>query len=113
MAGGKEERSSQVFRRSPAFKAAAKALGSRVRELRQARGWTLEQAAAAGDLDLKHWQKVEAGQLNLTLVTLLRIAEGLGEPLAGLFAPSAPPTPSTTIPTPKKKATRTRKLRSA
>lgn len=58
----------------------------RVRELREARGWTLERAAEAMDLDLKHLQKVEAGKLNVTLVTLVRIASGFGDSLSSLFA---------------------------
>jgi transcriptional regulator with XRE-family HTH domain len=84
------DRPSQVARQSPRFTAEAKALGDRVRELREARGWTLERAAEASNLDLKHLQKVEAGKLNLTLVTLVRIAEGFGEPMAALFKPAKP-----------------------
>jgi len=62
-----------------------------VRALRQAKGWTLEEAAEKGDLDLKHWQKIEAGHINVTLVTLVRIAEGLGETVGSLFGtPVAP-----------------------
>jgi len=56
-----------------------------VRALRQAKGWTLEEAAEKGDMDLKHWQKIEAGTINVTLVTLVRIAEGLGETVGSLF----------------------------
>jgi transcriptional regulator with XRE-family HTH domain len=56
-----------------------------VRALRGARRWTLEEAAEASNLDLKHFQKVEAGKLNVTLVTLVRIAEGFDEPVASLF----------------------------
>jgi transcriptional regulator with XRE-family HTH domain len=37
------------------------------------------------DLDLKHLQKIEAGQLNVTLVTLVRIAAGLEVPMNELF----------------------------
>ena len=81
------DRPSQVARQSPRFAAEAKALGERVRELREARGWTLERAAEAMNLDLKHLQKVEAGKLNVTLVTVVRIAEGLDEPVAALFVP--------------------------
>jgi transcriptional regulator with XRE-family HTH domain len=36
-------------------------------------------------LDLKHLQKIEAGTVNVTLVSLLRIADGLREPLDELF----------------------------
>lgn len=82
---GMAARASQIARQSPRFKTEAKQLGLRVRALRQARRWTLEQAAEASNLDLKHFQKVEAGKLNLTLVTLVRIAQGFDEPIASLF----------------------------
>ena len=78
-------RASQIVRQSPRFAAEAKQLGLRVRALRQAREWTLEQAAEASNLDLKHLQKIEAGKLNLTLVTLVRISQGFDEPIASLF----------------------------
>lgn len=80
------DRPSQVARQSPRFAAEAKALGERVRELREARGWTLERAAEAANLDLKHLQKIEAAKLNPTLVTLVRLAEGFGTTVAALFA---------------------------
>jgi transcriptional regulator with XRE-family HTH domain len=41
--------------------------------------------AERADLDLKHLQKVEAGQLNVTLVTLVRIAAGLEISMGDLF----------------------------
>jgi transcriptional regulator with XRE-family HTH domain len=63
----------------------AKGLGLRVRALRQRRKWTLEQAAEAANLDLKHFQKIEAGKLNVTLVTLVRLSNGFGEPVESLF----------------------------
>jgi transcriptional regulator with XRE-family HTH domain len=84
------QRASQVARQSPRYAAEAKALGSRVRELREARGWTLERAAEETTVDWKHWQKIESGQINLTLVTLVRICEGFGVPLAELFVPPKP-----------------------
>ncbi|MGA7742128.1 MAG: helix-turn-helix transcriptional regulator [Polyangia bacterium] len=70
----------------------AKALGLQVRAFRQAKGWTLEQAAEKGDMDLKHWQKIEAGTINVTLVTLVRLAEGLGESVGSLFGTPIVPT---------------------
>lgn len=73
------------MRASRRFKREAQGLGVRVRALRQERRWTLEQAAARMDLDLKHLQKIEAGTLNVTLVTLIRIADGLGKPVGDLF----------------------------
>jgi transcriptional regulator with XRE-family HTH domain len=82
------DRASQIARQSPRFKDEAKALGERVRELRETRGWTLERAAEETTVDWKHWQKIESGQINLTLVTLVRIAEGFDVSLAELFAPA-------------------------
>ncbi len=52
-------------------------LGDRVRALRQERGWTQEVAAAASGIHLRHWQKVEAGEVNVTLDSLHRIAGAL------------------------------------
>lgn len=85
MARPSTERPSRTHRESRRFAREATALGGRVRELRQRRGWTLEVAAEAMDLDLKHLQKVESGQINVTLVTLVRIAEGLDVPMSSLF----------------------------
>lgn len=78
-------RASQVAKGTPRYRAEVRGLGARVRMLREDRGWTLEQAAEAMNLDLKHLQKVEAGLLNVTMVTLVRIAVGFEEPLSELF----------------------------
>lgn len=78
-------RASQIAKDSPRYTAELRLLGERVRALRTARKWTLEQAAEAMNLDLKHLQKVEAGFINVTMVTLVRIVEGFNEPLAALF----------------------------
>lgn len=80
------ERASRVFKETQRYASACKAFGLRVRHLRGERSWTLEGASAAMDIDLKHLQKVEAGQLNLTLVTILRIADGLDVAPESLFA---------------------------
>ena len=93
-----QERPSRIFRQSPRFRAEAERLGANVRALRKNRAWTLEQAAELAHLDLKHLQKVEAGALNVTLVTLVRLAEGFDIQLDDLFAQkpiSAGPTPGT------------------
>ena len=42
-------------------------------------------------IDLKHLQKIEAGQLNVTLLTLVRVGDGLDEQLAELFTAVDPP----------------------
>lgn len=85
MRGPVHERSSRRHRESAHFAREARTLGLQVRTLRLEQELTLEQAAERMDLDLKHLQKVEAGALNVTLVTLSRIADGLGTSLADLF----------------------------
>lgn len=87
MGRASEESSSRRYRRSALFLETAKALGARVKQLRLARGWTLEHAAEEADLDLKHWQKVESADppLNVTLVTLHRLSIAFKIPLAELF----------------------------
>jgi transcriptional regulator with XRE-family HTH domain len=88
MARGKpEERPSRIHRETPQYRREARALGIRVRFLRQQQDLTLEQAAERMDLDLKHLQKIESGTINVTLVTLVRLARGLGAPLGSLFVP--------------------------
>jgi transcriptional regulator with XRE-family HTH domain len=49
------------------------------------RGWTLEAAAEHTGVDWKHLQKIEAAQINPTVMTVIRIAEGFGVPVWGLF----------------------------
>jgi transcriptional regulator with XRE-family HTH domain len=78
-------RPSQTVRNSRMFGREARALGQRVRALRLNRGWTLEVAAERMNLDLKHLQKIEAGSINVTLVTLVRIAAGFRQPIRVLF----------------------------
>lgn len=78
-------RASQVAKETSRYAAEVRDLGARIRGMRQAKDWTLEEAAEAMNLDLKHLQKIEAGLINVTMVTLVRIAEGLDEPLSALF----------------------------
>jgi transcriptional regulator with XRE-family HTH domain len=79
------DRPSRKYKESPEFIEARKGLGERIRALRLARRLTLEAAAERMELDFKHLQKVEAGQGNVTLVTLVRLAKGLEVPLEALF----------------------------
>jgi len=68
-----------------------KALSQRVRALRYERGWTLEQTAEKMDIELTHLQRIEAGALNVTLLTLTRMAQGFGVAVWALFLdPSGP-----------------------
>ncbi|MFC5754204.1 helix-turn-helix domain-containing protein [Actinomadura rugatobispora] len=61
------------------------ALGGRVQELRRARSLTLQQLADAADVSVSMLSSVERGQKAPTIVTLARIADGLGAPLADLL----------------------------
>jgi transcriptional regulator with XRE-family HTH domain len=62
-------------------------LGPRVRELRKARGWTLEQAAGQAGLARSTLSKIENGQMSPTYEALRKLATGLGIPVPQLFTP--------------------------
>lgn len=52
-------------------------LAGNVRSAREAAGLTLEEAAHRAGVHWRHWQKVEAAEVNATLKTLARLAEVL------------------------------------
>jgi len=78
-------RPSRDFKRSPQFIEECQKLGLRVRHLRQKAGLTLERASSSAELDLAHWQKIEAGQVNVTIGTMIRVANALDAKVADLF----------------------------
>jgi transcriptional regulator with XRE-family HTH domain len=82
----KNEWPSRVHRDGRSYQRTVAALGGRIRGLRTARGWTLERAAEAVDLDPTQLAKIEAGTINVTLVTLVRIADGFSIDLRSLFS---------------------------
>jgi DNA-binding XRE family transcriptional regulator len=84
----REERSSRRHRKTERYLREVRSLGDRMRRLRQRHHWTLEAAAERMDLEFKHLQKIEAGTVNVTMVTLVRIAAGLDVPVRALFAAS-------------------------
>jgi transcriptional regulator with XRE-family HTH domain len=61
-----------------------------VRALRHRAGFTLEQCAERSSLELTHLQKIEAGLVNVTLITLIRLANGLRVDIADFFSSSPP-----------------------
>lgn len=67
-----------------------KRIAENVRRLRTDRGLTLEAAAKLAEVHVRHWQRVEAGDLNITLRTLAKIGVALEVDPAALFAPIAP-----------------------
>ena len=62
-------------------------LGERVRDLRKARGWTLEQAAGQAGLARSTLSKIENGQMSPTYEALKKLAEGLDISVPQLFTP--------------------------
>src|SRR5438067_12203561 len=62
-------------------------LGKRVRELRSRRGMTRKQVSQEADVSERHLAQLEAGEGNISVVLLQRIAEALHVPIASLFAP--------------------------
>jgi transcriptional regulator with XRE-family HTH domain len=64
-------------------------LGVRVRELRKARGWTLEQAAGQAGLARSTLSKIENGQMSPTYDALKKLAVGLEISVPQLFTPPA------------------------
>lgn len=61
-----------------------------MRELRQARVWTVEEASERYGVEPAHVRRIEAGRTNPSLATLLSIADALSIDLADLFADRAP-----------------------
>ncbi|QUJ77638.1 helix-turn-helix transcriptional regulator [Sulfitobacter albidus] len=64
-------------------------LGARVRELRKARAWTLEQAASQAGLARSTLSKIENGQMSPTYDALKKLAVGLEITIPQLFTPPA------------------------
>lgn len=62
----------------------SKALGLKVRELRYAKGWTLEECESHGWTNWRHLQSIEAGK-NITVATLVNLANLFGVPPASLL----------------------------
>lgn len=62
-----------------------------VRRVREARGWTQEEAAyRSRELDPAMLRTIEAGDANLTITTIARLCDGLEVGVAELFAPAPP-----------------------
>jgi len=70
--------------------ALASAIGTRVRQERQVRRWTLDQLAAAAGVSRRMLINVEQGAANPSVGTLLRLADALGVGLPALVEPPAP-----------------------
>jgi transcriptional regulator with XRE-family HTH domain len=63
-----------------------KALGARIRQMRQARGLSQEQLALEAGLDRSYVGGVERGERNISFVSLCRIARALKADVGALSA---------------------------
>jgi transcriptional regulator with XRE-family HTH domain len=68
-----------------------KRIASNVRRQREKAELTLEEVAHRAGMHWRHWQKVEAGEVNATLKTLARLSDALGVDPAELLKPEARP----------------------
>ncbi|HEX2670746.1 MAG TPA: helix-turn-helix transcriptional regulator [Polyangiaceae bacterium] len=66
-------------------------LGGNVQRLRLKRGWTQEHLAELAELDLSYTQRVERGEVNLTLSSLANFADALGVQPGLLLRAGKPP----------------------
>ena len=62
-------------------------IGRRLAELREARGWTQEEAAEHLTIGIRYLQKLEGGKASFTLTTLIRLVNRYGVPVAAVFEP--------------------------
>jgi transcriptional regulator with XRE-family HTH domain len=62
-----------------------KLLGSRIRTLRERRGWSQEEFAAICDVNRSYMGRIERGELNLTLESLEKVGRGLGISVSALL----------------------------
>jgi|GEM_PF-2943693 len=71
------------------FDETTQALSANVTRLRERLGWTQARAADAMGIDVKHLQKLEYGQLNPSLRTLVGVSKALGVSVGRLLSPTA------------------------
>jgi transcriptional regulator with XRE-family HTH domain len=85
---------SRVIRRAITEEILRKRLSINVRTLRTSAALTLKKASERAEMHWRHWQKIEAGQVNITLLTLLRLAEVLGTEPSDLLREPQPRGPN-------------------
>ncbi len=82
--------SSITVPKSPRIDPAARAVGKRLRELREAADITQEELGRRAKLTAKFISQVENGHVNPSIGVVARLAAGLNIPLSGFFAQGAP-----------------------
>lgn len=67
-----------------------KRLGTKVRSLRKAKGLSIGKVADVADLDVSFLGQIELGKRDPSLSSLVKIAKGLGVPVAEFFSDMKP-----------------------
>lgn len=78
--------STKELRRAPAFLELQSQFGGRLASLRHLKGWTQHEAAGKLGIGWRHLQKVEAGEVNVTLLLLYRFGVAYGVSVNTLFS---------------------------
>lgn len=60
-------------------------IGERLKDLRLAAGMTQKEAAQAAQIDYKRWHRLEVGEVNTTVKTLVCASRAVGESIWALF----------------------------
>ena len=90
-------------RDSRAYTAVLRYLAVNVARMRERAGLTQQQAADAMGLDVKHLQKLEYGQLNPSLRTLVHVASAFGVSVGRLLATNTMPIRKRSVGRPRSK----------
>ncbi|MFI5301298.1 MAG: helix-turn-helix domain-containing protein [Polyangiales bacterium] len=77
--------------RAEAIQAELRRIGLRLRSIRTERGFTQAEAAARSGLHTVQIARLEAGQRNVTISSLVALAQAFGVPLIELIAPREQP----------------------
>jgi len=80
-----------MFQKSAHVEHVQRSLGRRIRDLRSKRGWTQEQFAEFCGVHRTYMGHVERGEKNVSLSTVLRVANALGVRIPSLFGGPAGP----------------------
>ena len=75
------------------FEKIRRRLGLAVKKHRIAKGLTQEKLALQAEMGWRHLQKIEAGEVNATLLTLTQLAKALGVDPSKLLSPEEKPSP--------------------
>jgi transcriptional regulator with XRE-family HTH domain len=74
-----------VSQKPPADRSILHRVAANVWELRHAAGLTVKAAARRCKLHWRHWQKIETGELNVTILTAVHVALALEVDVETLF----------------------------